>query len=242
MVVMLRQTGNSQQVCVVFFPRSHTCRILEFDFHLYVSVLQRGAICPFAVLKWWKGEWPLYPASTLWNATVWVECAGAEAAGPSGATTSWYRRTSMASSLRSADGLCVMLLRRASARKQEVVPRELQLVCRPWPDPRIWLVVQVSDRYRLTGDILDGEMDLDILSLRRTDSGPYCCRVDIDGVFNDKKVIMNLRVVKGEQLQWPVGKQHHHDRGVGGFRRLGFCSEFSVLLLTWKTLTNAMLI
>lgn len=64
--------------------------------------------------------------------------------------------------------------------------------------------MQVSDRYRLTGDILDGEMDLDILSVRRTDSGPYCCRVDIDGVFNDKKVIMNLRVVKGEQLEWTV--------------------------------------
>ncbi|XP_038565547.1 T-cell immunoglobulin and mucin domain-containing protein 4 [Micropterus salmoides] len=59
------------------------------------------------------------------------------------------------------------------------------------------VVSKVSDRYRLTGDILDGQMDLDILNVRRTDSGPYCCRVDIDGIFNDKKVIMNLRVVKG---------------------------------------------
>lgn len=62
------------------------------------------------------------------------------------------------------------------------------------------LVQQVADRYRLTGDILDGQMDLDILNVRRTDSGLYCCRVDIDGVFNDKKVIMNLRVVKGELI------------------------------------------
>ncbi|MEQ2159342.1 hypothetical protein GOODEAATRI_021828, partial [Goodea atripinnis] len=56
----------------------------------------------------------------------------------------------------------------------------------------------VDDRYLLTGDILDGQMDLDILNVRRTDSGPYCCRVDVDGLFNDKKVIMNLRVVKDE--------------------------------------------
>lgn len=56
----------------------------------------------------------------------------------------------------------------------------------------------MADRYRLTGDILDGQMDLDILNVKWTDSGPYCCRVDIDGLFNDKKVIMNLRVVKGE--------------------------------------------
>lgn len=65
-------------------------------------------------------------------------------------------------------------------------------------DLTLTLVMQVADRYRLTGDVLDGQMDLDILNVRRTDSGPYCCRVDIDGIFNDKKVIMNLRVVKGE--------------------------------------------
>ncbi|KAI4796844.1 hypothetical protein KUCAC02_026716 [Chaenocephalus aceratus] len=51
---------------------------------------------------------------------------------------------------------------------------------------------------RLSGAVLDGQMDLDILDVQRTDSGPYCCRVDIHGLFNDKKVIMNLRVVKGE--------------------------------------------
>ncbi|XP_062262494.1 T-cell immunoglobulin and mucin domain-containing protein 4 [Platichthys flesus] len=58
------------------------------------------------------------------------------------------------------------------------------------------VVSQVEDRYRLMGDILDGQMDLDIENVRRTDSGPYCCRVDIHGIFNDKKVIMNLRVVE----------------------------------------------
>ncbi|XP_034406327.1 T-cell immunoglobulin and mucin domain-containing protein 4 [Cyclopterus lumpus] len=58
------------------------------------------------------------------------------------------------------------------------------------------LISKVADRYRLTGDVLDGQMDLDILNVRRTDNGPYCCRVDVDGIFNDKKVIMNLRVVK----------------------------------------------
>uniref|UniRef100_A0A4W6C913 Ig-like domain-containing protein n=1 Tax=Lates calcarifer TaxID=8187 RepID=A0A4W6C913_LATCA len=55
----------------------------------------------------------------------------------------------------------------------------------------------VISKVRLCPVIL---MDLDILNVRRTDSGPYCCRVDIDGIFNDKKVIMNLRVVKGGGL------------------------------------------
>lgn len=65
------------------------------------------------------------------------------------------------------------------------------------------VISKVADRYRLTGDILDGQMDLDILNVRRTDSGPYCCRVDIDGIFNDKKVIMNLRVVKAPVTNSP---------------------------------------
>ncbi|XP_074529161.1 T-cell immunoglobulin and mucin domain-containing protein 4 [Halichoeres trimaculatus] len=58
------------------------------------------------------------------------------------------------------------------------------------------VISKVEDRYRLTGDVLDGQMDLEIVNVKRTDSGPYCCRVDIDGIFNDKKSIMNLRVVK----------------------------------------------
>ncbi|CAN9501263.1 unnamed protein product [Ophioblennius macclurei] len=65
------------------------------------------------------------------------------------------------------------------------------------------VVSKVEERYRLTGDVLDGQMDLDILNVKRTDSGPYCCRVDVDGIFNDKKVIMNLRVVKAPYISTP---------------------------------------
>ncbi|XP_010869511.2 T-cell immunoglobulin and mucin domain-containing protein 4 isoform X2 [Esox lucius] len=58
------------------------------------------------------------------------------------------------------------------------------------------VISKVSDRYRLHGDIFAGEMDLGILDVKRTDSGPYCCRVDINGFFNDIKVVQNLRVMK----------------------------------------------
>ncbi|KAJ0061744.1 hypothetical protein NL108_008302 [Boleophthalmus pectinirostris] len=66
------------------------------------------------------------------------------------------------------------------------------------------VISKVSDRYRLTGDVLDGEMDLDILDVRRSDSGPYCCRVNINGIFNDKKTIMNLRVVRAPGTSPPT--------------------------------------
>ncbi|XP_038860514.1 T-cell immunoglobulin and mucin domain-containing protein 4-like [Salvelinus namaycush] len=52
-------------------------------------------------------------------------------------------------------------------------------------------------------------MDLGILDVKRTDSGPYCCRVDIDGIFNDKKIIQNLRVMKAPVTVLPTSTTVH---------------------------------
>ncbi|KAJ8408880.1 hypothetical protein AAFF_G00246980 [Aldrovandia affinis] len=60
------------------------------------------------------------------------------------------------------------------------------------------VVSKVSDRYRIAGDVLLGQVDLVIPNVNRMDSGSYCCRVDIEGYFNDKKVSYTLRVVKGK--------------------------------------------
>lgn len=60
------------------------------------------------------------------------------------------------------------------------------------------VVSKISDRYRLIGDILSGQMDLGIQKIQQIDSGSYCCRVDIDGLFNDKKLSYTLRVLKGK--------------------------------------------
>lgn len=60
------------------------------------------------------------------------------------------------------------------------------------------VISKVSDRYRLIGDVMSGQMDLGIQRIQATDSGPYCCRVDIEGYFNDKKVSYTLRVMKGK--------------------------------------------
>uniref|UniRef100_A0A8C1HA34 T cell immunoglobulin and mucin domain containing 4 n=1 Tax=Cyprinus carpio carpio TaxID=630221 RepID=A0A8C1HA34_CYPCA len=58
------------------------------------------------------------------------------------------------------------------------------------------VISKVSDRYKLIGDVLLGQMDLGIQKIQKTDGGPYCCRVDIEGFFNDKKVSYTLRVMK----------------------------------------------
>ncbi|KPP61784.1 hypothetical protein Z043_120079 [Scleropages formosus] len=54
------------------------------------------------------------------------------------------------------------------------------------------VISKVSDHYRFAGDVLAGEMDLHIPKVTLRDSGQYCCRVDIDGYFNDKKGCSDL--------------------------------------------------
>lgn len=70
------------------------------------------------------------------------------------------------------------------------------------------VISKVSDRYKLIGDVLSGQMDLGIQKIQKTDSGSYCCRINIDGFFNDKKVTYSLKVMKGKicvlLLQWSV--------------------------------------
>ncbi|KAK2827981.1 hypothetical protein Q5P01_019015 [Channa striata] len=94
------------------------------------------------------------------------------------------------------------------------------------------VISKVADRYRLTGDILDGDMDLDILNVKRSDSGPYCCRVDIDGIFNDKKVIMNLRVVKAPVTSSPLTTTT---------TTAGRVTESSASTVNWKNLLSSQL-
>uniref|UniRef100_A0A673IZT4 T-cell immunoglobulin and mucin domain-containing protein 4-like n=1 Tax=Sinocyclocheilus rhinocerous TaxID=307959 RepID=A0A673IZT4_9TELE len=66
------------------------------------------------------------------------------------------------------------------------------------------VISKVSDRYKLIGDVLSGQMDLGIQKIQKTDSGPYCCRVDIEGFFNDKKMSYTLRVMKASTTVPPT--------------------------------------
>ncbi|RXM93892.1 T-cell immunoglobulin and mucin domain-containing protein 4 [Acipenser ruthenus] len=66
---------------------------------------------------------------------------------------------------------------------------------------------KLSERYRLNGNILDGNLALTILNTGKADSGSYCCRVDIAGYFNDLKVSLTLKVVKDiKPVQTPLSK------------------------------------
>ncbi|XP_072204456.1 hepatitis A virus cellular receptor 2 homolog isoform X3 [Excalfactoria chinensis] len=61
-----------------------------------------------------------------------------------------------------------------------------------WTDG--WKVTEGDHtKYVLKGDLLKGNVSLTILNARETDSGMYCCRVEIPGLFNDETT--NLRVV-----------------------------------------------
>ncbi|XP_051537519.1 hepatitis A virus cellular receptor 1 homolog [Myxocyprinus asiaticus] len=71
------------------------------------------------------------------------------------------------------------------------------------------VISKVSDRYKLIGDVLSGQMDLGIQRIQKEDSGLYCCRVDIEGFFNDKKVSYTLRVMKAPTTIPPTTTTQH---------------------------------
>ncbi|TDH05128.1 hypothetical protein EPR50_G00140280 [Perca flavescens] len=58
---------------------------------------------------------------------------------------------------------------------------------------------RVSSRYKLLGRLGDGDVSLTILNVTETDAGPYGCRVDIPGWFNDDKHRFILSVERAPQ-------------------------------------------
>ncbi|XP_038651376.1 hepatitis A virus cellular receptor 1 homolog isoform X3 [Scyliorhinus canicula] len=53
-----------------------------------------------------------------------------------------------------------------------------------------------SPKYHLDGKIEEGDVSLTVDNLGEEDSGWYCCRVEIPGLFNDQKKDLNLLVLE----------------------------------------------
>ncbi|XP_047412061.1 hepatitis A virus cellular receptor 1 isoform X3 [Sciurus carolinensis] len=49
-------------------------------------------------------------------------------------------------------------------------------------------------RYKLEGNLLEGDVSLTIEDAAKTDSGLYCCRIEHRGWFNDMKVTLSLEI------------------------------------------------
>ncbi|XP_069619494.1 hepatitis A virus cellular receptor 2 homolog isoform X1 [Ranitomeya imitator] len=51
-----------------------------------------------------------------------------------------------------------------------------------------------SDRYKLLGNISQGNVSLTIIGVTKDDEGTYCCRVEIPGPFNDIKLERTVKI------------------------------------------------
>lgn len=60
------------------------------------------------------------------------------------------------------------------------------------------VVSRLSERYLLLGNMGEGDVSLTIRQVEERDTGPYGCRVDVPGWFNDQKHELILTVVPGE--------------------------------------------
>lgn len=69
------------------------------------------------------------------------------------------------------------------------------------------VTVQKDPRYKLKGNILEGNVSLTIENVAQTDRGLYCCRVEHKGWFNDMKLTLSLEIKPGE-LVFPSSFDH----------------------------------
>ncbi|XP_060127021.1 T-cell immunoglobulin and mucin domain-containing protein 4-like [Zootoca vivipara] len=58
-------------------------------------------------------------------------------------------------------------------------------------------IYKKDSKYYLLGDVHQGHVSLTIVNVIEEDSGTYCCRVDISGLFNDVKHNIEVVVEKG---------------------------------------------
>ncbi|XP_006902046.1 PREDICTED: hepatitis A virus cellular receptor 2 [Elephantulus edwardii] len=66
---------------------------------------------------------------------------------------------------------------------------------------------RVSSRYKLKGSIQKGDVSLTIEKVTSADSGTYCCRVEFPGLFNDKKVDLELVIIPAKvTTAWTLRK------------------------------------
>ncbi|XP_063301415.1 hepatitis A virus cellular receptor 1 homolog isoform X2 [Pelobates fuscus] len=72
-----------------------------------------------------------------------------------------------------------------------------------WTDGQkvIW---SKSERYRLLGNIAQGDVSMTISGVTPSDSGTYCCRVENPGWFNDVKEEITVEIQKEPEYDYDV--------------------------------------
>ncbi|XP_044884168.1 hepatitis A virus cellular receptor 1 homolog [Mauremys mutica] len=69
-----------------------------------------------------------------------------------------------------------------------------------WTDGRR-VTERQSSRYRLEGNLTQGDVSLTIMNVAEADGGMYCCRVEIRGWFNDQKNNLEVVIEKEEEVK-----------------------------------------
>ncbi|XP_043559954.1 hepatitis A virus cellular receptor 1 homolog [Chiloscyllium plagiosum] len=65
------------------------------------------------------------------------------------------------------------------------------------------VISPILTKYHMDGKIEEGDVSLTVNHLQKGDSGWYCCRVQISGLFNDQKVSINLVVSESSSTPPP---------------------------------------
>ncbi|XP_036767924.1 hepatitis A virus cellular receptor 1 isoform X2 [Manis pentadactyla] len=92
-------------------------------------------------------------------------------------------------------------------------------------DELVWtdgthVTFQKHTRYKLEGDLLEGNVSLTIENAAQADSGQYCCRVEHRGWFNDMKRTLSLEIKPVATSSSPVQTAETQPTTLQGTRTL----------------------
>ncbi|GAB1295974.1 Hepatitis A virus cellular receptor 1 homolog [Apodemus speciosus] len=101
---------------------------------------------------------------------------------------------------------------------------------------------RTSTRYKLKGRILEGDVSLTIENSVESDSGLYCCRVEIPGWFNDQKVTFSLQVkpVNSHQSSKKTHdyETHNYKKTHNYFNKIHTCANINQSLHLYSSNTS----
>ncbi|XP_056373344.1 hepatitis A virus cellular receptor 1 homolog isoform X2 [Hyla sarda] len=90
-----------------------------------------------------------------------------------------------------------------------------------------------SDRYQLLGDISEGDVSLTITGANKEDEGTYCCKVKVNGPFNDLRTEINVNMNKENPVS--SSKTSNSPTNITPTRRSMYDTYYVPHITAWRT-------